>query len=88
MVKRIKADRFEAFLDEFRPIADKDSDYVRPWAAYQIMASMHFARIFRVVRERRERQARHPKSCSPCADAAWAHQAYGRKGKNRWRVKR
>jgi hypothetical protein len=91
MVRRIKAERWEAFLDEYRPTADKDSDWVMGWCGYHILADKNFARIYRVMRERRERIHRRvggrPGSYNPWGDAAWAHQAYGRKGKNKWRVK-
>lgn len=92
MVRRIKAERWEAFLDEYRPTAEKDSDYVDSYVAHLVLTRPHFARIFRVRRERYERLARRigrgdGRAYKASADAAWLWRQYGRKGKNRWRVK-
>jgi hypothetical protein len=87
MVRRHKTEAFERFLDEFRPVADKDSDWVMPWMAYQILANPHFARIYRIARERRARLAKRGNHEGRYADAGWLHRDYGKKGKNKWRVR-
>lgn len=79
MVRRHKAEAFERFLDEYRG--------AKSWAAHQILADPHFARIFRAKRERRARLALRGNHEGGWSDAGWAHRAYGRKGKNKWRVR-
>ena len=87
MVRRHKTEAFERFLDEYRPTADKDSDWVMSWAGHQILANRHFARIYRIIRERRARLARRKNFEGGWSDGAWLHRAYARKGKTKWRVR-
>lgn len=87
MVRRHKKQAFEVWITPYRMQADPDTDYVIPWFAHKIVTNRHFARICRITQIRLKRRMRHPKGYSPLADAAWAHRAYGRKGKNKWRVK-
>jgi hypothetical protein len=86
-MKRIKRERFEAFMAPYRAQADPDSDELYSWTAYMCVTNPHFARIYRVMRLRHQRQSRHPKSCWFGSDAAWAHRAYARKVGHKWRAK-
>ena len=87
MVRRHKQEKWEAFLDEYRPDADADSDEMMSYAAHLILTNPHFARLYRNLRVRRARLDRRGNHEGGFHDAGWLHRAYGRKGKNRWRVK-
>ena len=79
-MRRIKRERWEAFIAPYRAIADPDSICLDEFYAWCIITRPHFARLHRVRTQQRTREyRRHRNDRFFPHDYGWLRRDYGRK---------
>lgn len=79
-MRRIKRERWEAFMAPHRAIADPDSVFLDEFYAHLVLTNRHFARLHRVRAQKLTREhRRHRNDRFFPHGYGWLRRAYGRK---------